>query len=95
MVPSAGGVAGVLGLVEGDADVGLRAEVVDLVGVDLAQQRDQAGAVGEVAVVEEQPGVLVVRVAVEVVDPAGVERRGATDQAVDLVALARASSSAR
>ena len=68
--------------------MGLRAEVVDLVGVDLAHQGDQPGAVGEVAVVEVEPRVLVVRVAVEVVDPAGVEQRGAPDQAVDLVALA-------
>ena len=45
-------------------------EVVDLVGVDLAQQRDQPGAVGEVAVVQGQARALVVRVAVEVVDPA-------------------------
>ena len=67
--------------------MGLRAEVVDLVRLDLAQQGDQPRAVGEVAVVQEEPGVRVVRVLVEVVDPAGVERRRPADQAVDLVAL--------
>ena len=50
------------------------AEVVDLVRLDLAQQRDQARAVGEVAVVQEQLGLRVVRVTVQVVDAGGVER---------------------
>ena len=85
----AGGVTGVLGLVEADPHVRLRGEVVDLVGVDLVQQRDQAGAVGEVAVVQEELGLRVVRVLVEVVDPGRVERRGPTDQPVDLVPLAQ------
>ena len=61
--PQAGDVAGELGLVEGDADVGLRGQVVDLVRGDPLQQRDQPGPVGQVAVVQEQPGVRVVPVA--------------------------------
>ncbi len=44
-------------------------------------------AVGEVRVVEEEPRLRLERVAIEVVDPAGVERAGAADQPVDLVAL--------
>ena len=75
------GRGGVLRHLEGDLDVALRAEVVDLVRLDLVDQVDQADAVGEVAVVQVQVG------AVDVVDPAAVDRRGATDQAVDLVAL--------
>ena len=43
--------------------------------------------VGQVCVVEEEPGRSLVRIAVEVVDPARVERARATDEAVDLVAL--------
>ena len=72
---------GVLRHLEGDLDVALRAEVVDLVGLDGVDQVDQAHAVGQVAVVQVQVG------AVDVVDPAAVDRRGAPDQAVDLVAL--------
>ena len=83
----AGGVGGVLGLVERHPHVRLRGEVVDLVGVDLGEQRDQAGAVAEVAVVQEELRARVVRVDVEVVDPRGVEGRGAADQPVHLVAL--------
>jgi hypothetical protein len=75
----AGGVTGVLGLVEADADVGLGRQVVGLVGLDPAEQRHQPRAVGQIAVVEEQSGLGVVRVAVEVVDAGGLERRGPAD----------------
>jgi hypothetical protein len=37
--------------------------------------------------VEEEPRLRLVRVAIEMVDPARVERAGAADQPVDLVAL--------
>lgn len=80
---------GVLGEVEGDLDVGLGAEVVDLVGADLGDDVAEVGAVGEVAVVQEQRHVLAVGVAVEVVDTAGVEGGRAADDAVDLVALGK------
>jgi hypothetical protein len=53
--------------------VGLGAEVVDLVGLDAGEDLAQAGAVDEVAVVEEQAGLGVVGVAVEVLDAVGVE----------------------
>ena len=66
--PDARGVAGVLRLVEADPHVRLGGQVVDLVGIDLVHQRDQPGPVGEVAVVQVQPLVRVVRVLVEVVD---------------------------
>ena len=65
----------------------LGAEVVDLVGLELVEQLDQRDRVGEVAVVGEQADPLLVGVVVEVVDPVGVEARGAADDAVDLVAL--------
>ena len=52
-MPRPGDVARVLGLVEAHAHVRLGGEVVDLVGLDLVEQRDQAGAVGEVGVVQE------------------------------------------
>ena len=39
----------------------LRSEVVDLVGLELAEQADEAAGVGQVAVVEEEPRALLVR----------------------------------
>ena len=47
------------------------------------------GGVGQVGVVEEEARLRLVRIAVEVVDPRGVERAGAADEAVDLVALGK------
>jgi len=67
--------------------VGLRPEVVDLVGLDLLENAPEARPVGQVAVVQEQPRAGLVRVDVEVIDPVRVEGAGATDDAVDLVAL--------
>ena len=78
---------GVDGLIEADADVGLGAEVVDFVGLDAGEDFAEAGAIDEVAVVEEEAGVGIVAVAIEVIDAVGVERAAAADDAVDLVAL--------
>ena len=62
-------------------------EVVDLGWLDLAQQAQQVGRVGHVAVVQEQARRRVVTVAVEVVDSLGVEQRGPALDPVDGVAL--------
>ena len=43
--------------------------------------------IGEVGVVQEEAGIALVRIHVQVVDPLRVELAGATDQPVDLVAL--------
>ena len=56
----------------------LRRQVVDLVGLHLLDDADQIGGVGQVAVVQMQAHVALVRVLVEVIDAVGVEaRRGA------------------
>ena len=65
----------------------LRRQIVDLVGPGLLDQADQVGGIREVAVVQEEPGRVLVRVAVQMIDPAGVERRGAPLDPVHHVAL--------
>jgi hypothetical protein len=67
--------------------MGLGGEVVDLVRVDSLDQCDQARTIGQIAVVQEQPGRLVVWILVEVVDPGGVEGRSSPDEPVNLIAL--------
>ena len=67
--------------------MGLRAEVVDLVRLHLAEDAGEVGAVGQVAVVQAEARVLDVRILVDVIDPLGVEERGAAFDAVDLVAF--------
>ncbi|MCY1385154.1 hypothetical protein D9M69_734990 [compost metagenome] len=53
--------------------MGLCSKVVHLIGFDLAQQRDEAGTVAEVAVVKEKPGVIVMGIHIHVVDPGSIE----------------------
>ncbi len=83
----AGDVAGVFGHLEAHPHVALRAEMVDLAGLHAAQQIHQADAVVQVAVVQSQPDVALVRVLIDRVESLGVERRGPADQPVHVVAL--------
>ena len=83
------GVGGVFGGLEADLHVALGGQIVDLVRLHLLDDPDQARAVGQVAVVQHEPDVGLVRVLVEVVDPPGVEGRRAPLDAVDHVALAQ------
>jgi hypothetical protein len=48
------GIGGVLGHIEGNLDVGHGAEVVNLIGLYLGNDRDQVGGIAEIAVVEEK-----------------------------------------
>ncbi len=65
----------------------LRAEVVDLIGLDLVDELVNDARIGEIAVVEVEPAGWIVRVLVDLVNPAGVERTGSPDNPVDLVSL--------
>lgn len=89
--PRGGDVGGVVGDLEGDGDVRLRGEVVDLVGGDGVERAAEGGGVGEVGVVEPHRGPRGrrhrVRVVVDVVQPLRVEVGGAADEAVHLVPL--------
>ena len=67
--------------------MGLRAQVVDLVGLDLVDEPDQPGRVAEVPMVQEELDLLLVRIAVEVIYALGVEGGRAADEPVHLVAL--------
>src|SRR5262249_37939572 len=82
-----GDITGVLGNVEANADVALRGQMVDFVGLDAIEQLDQVRRIGDVAVVQEQPHVVDVRIAVKRVDSTSVERRGSPNDTVDLVSL--------
>ena len=73
-------VTGVLGGLEGHLYMGLRREVVDLVRLHLKHDTDDAGGVGKIALMDDQP-------IEDVVDPLGRGNRRTTDDAMDLVAL--------
>jgi hypothetical protein len=76
----AGDVGRVLGHFEGDLDVALGGEVVDLLRLDRLQGPGEAVLVHEVAVVQGEA-------VPDVVDAPGVERAAAPDETVDLVPL--------
>ena len=81
------GVGGVLGFFKADGDMALRGEVVDFVGLNFLNDANEAGAIGQVAVVEEESDAFVVTVLVEVIDAVGIEQAGAALDAVDEVAF--------
>ena len=61
--------------------------MVDLAGGDGPDEVDQRHRIGQVAIVELKARARLVWILVDVIEPAGVERRGPPDDAVDLVAL--------
>ena len=80
-------VAGVFRDVEADPHVRLGPQIVDFVRLQLIEQLHHLHRVGQVAVVQEEPHPIDMRILVKVVDPAGVEGGGPADDAVDLIAL--------
>ena len=77
---------------ERHGDVTLRAEVVDLVRLNFLEDARQVAAVGQIAVVQHEVAAAEVRILVDVVDPFGVQRRGATLDPVHLVSLFRSGA---
>ena len=86
-VPSASELAVYSGVSNETADVALRGEVVDLVRLDLLDDADQVGGIGQIAVMQVQAHAALVRILVQMIDAVGVERGGAALDAVNLVAL--------
>ncbi len=75
--------------VETDAHMALRREIVNLLRLNFCQQPRQRAAVGQIAVVQEKPFAALVRVLVNRFEPPRVERAGAANDAVHLVAFAQ------
>lgn len=61
----------------------LRAEIVDLVGLDLLDDANQVGGIGEVAVVQDEAPILFVGILVKMIDALGVEKRCAAFYAMN------------
>ena len=59
---------GVFRNVEADAHVALRAEMIDLVRLQFVNQLHQIHRIAQVAVVQEQPDAVDVRIGVEMID---------------------------
>eukprot|EP01022_Parablepharisma_sp_SALTPOND_P036279 TRINITY_DN9838_c0_g1_i1.p1 TRINITY_DN9838_c0_g1~~TRINITY_DN9838_c0_g1_i1.p1 ORF type:complete len:1069 (-),score=237.17 TRINITY_DN9838_c0_g1_i1:780-3986(-) len=81
------GVGGVFGFLEADGDVALRGQIVDFVRLGLLDDANQRGRIGHVAVMQEKAHPGFVTVAIQVVDPIGVEQAGAALDPVDDIAF--------
>lgn len=80
-------VGGVFRRIEADGHVGLGAEVIDLVRLDLLDDARQVGRVRQVAIVQDQVFMQGLGVLVNVIDALGIERRRAAFQAMHDVAF--------
>ena len=81
------GLHGVDRLLEADMHVRLGAEIVNLVGLHAGEDLAQSRAVDEVAVVQEEPGLRVVGITIQVIDAVGVERAAPADDTVNNIVL--------
>ena len=52
----------------------LRREIVDLVRLAFLNDADQVGRVSQIAIMQDQPLVLDMRILLDILDPRGVER---------------------
>lgn len=77
----------VLRRLEGDLHVGLGGEIVNLVGLGFLNDADQVGRIRHVTVMKVEAGIFDVRVLIDVLDAAGIERRRASLDAVDRISL--------
>ena len=82
-------VAGVFGDIIRDADMGLGAKIVDLVGLEIVEEFHHLHGVGQVTVMQEKAGLVEMGVLIDVIDAGGIEGRGAANDAVDLVTLGK------
>ena len=80
-------VGGVFRCLEAHRHMALGAEVVDLIGLHLLNDALQVAAVAQVAVVQLQALIQLVRILIEVIDPGGVETAGPALDAMHGVAL--------
>ncbi len=81
------GVGRVFRRLETDLDVRLCGEIVDFIRLHGLDDSDQIGGVGHIAEVKDEPRIGLVRVLIDVVDPAGVERGRTALDPVHLVAF--------
>src|SRR5262249_8106473 len=86
--PQGSDLGGVFRDVETDAHVRLRAEVVDFIWLDVAQNLVERAGVVQIAVEQAHPSPRFMRVLVNVIDAFGVERARAADDAIYIVAFA-------
>jgi hypothetical protein len=69
--------------------VRLSAQVVNLIGSDRLDELIEGRGVGQIGVRQSQPHIRLVGILVDMIDPAGVERRRSADRAKYFVTLSQ------
>ena len=86
------GVGGIFRRLKAHLDVALCGEIIDLRRLHFLNDADEIGGVGQVAVMQEKPRIRQMRVAIKMIDALGVEGRGSSFDAMDLVAFVNSNS---
>jgi hypothetical protein len=81
------GIGGVLRRFKADLNVALGSQVIDLGWLGILDDANEIGRIGQVAIVQREPRILLVRVLVEMIDAIGVEGRSAALDAMDDIPL--------
>src|SRR2546426_150832 len=84
-LPVSRNIGSVFGDVEAHAHMALRAKIIDLIGPYFVQKFEEAGSVGEVGKMKEEPRILFVEIAIDSLHPLGVEAAGPPLEPVYLV----------
>ena len=72
------GIGRVLGRLEADLHVALRRKVIDLVRLNFLDQANEVGGVREIAEMEKELDAFLMRIRIQMIDAAGIERRRAS-----------------
>ena len=67
--------------------MGLGGQIIDLVRLDLLHNMNQAGGIGEIAMVQDKLSLPFMRSLIEMIDPGGVEQGRTALDSMHLIAL--------
>lgn len=83
-------IGGIIGDLEGNGDMRLGSEIVNLIGEDCVEPSTKGRGIGEIRIMKLHSSLVgVVWIDVDVIDSLGVEVRGAANKAMDFVAFVK------
>src|SRR5579862_5241331 len=82
-------IGGIFGLIETHAHVTLRRQIVNFIRLHCIEHTPQASAVSDIAIMQHHFWLGIMRIHIEMFETPGVECRGSSDDAMDLIATIR------
>src|SRR6185312_3207670 len=89
---SGNGVSRVFRLIEANANVGLRGEIVDFIRLSAIKRTAQSGAVGYITIMQAEPHASIIRIGADCIEALNIKRRSTADDAMNFVARANRNS---